>query len=125
MSSRHVMGALICVFAMGCARSAATSAASDQEPVQLHVANRHWLDVVVYVAAGGQTRRLGTVTATRNATLSVPASLLGTAAMIRFIADPVGSQVRHTSDAISVHGGQRIEWTLEVRLASSSIRIHE
>lgn len=88
----------------------------------LTVTNRHWLDVSIEVVYDGQRARVGTVPASHTETylLRLPGQGGRT---VRLEADAVGSRERTVAEGIPVRGGQHVSWTLESRLAQSSVQV--
>jgi hypothetical protein len=98
-------------------------------PTLLRVVNHHWSDVIISVTHGGLTSRLGLVSATTNATLTLPKSWLNTAASITITARAVGGARRGSTESFQtrptvVRAGQQLELTLESGLQRSSISIY-
>jgi len=92
--------------------------------VQLVLNNKRWLDVVVYVEHDGETSRIGQVTAASSRIFRVPAWILGSAGLVRLVADPVGEPGRELSDWVNVPGAVTLEWTLEHASGRSSLLLH-
>ena len=92
--------------------------------VELVLNNRHWLDIVVRVEHDGETTRIGQVAAASSGRFSIPAWAMGSSGYVRFVADPVGSPERSSSDWVNVWGGQTVEWTLETQLDRSSMLVY-
>jgi hypothetical protein len=92
--------------------------------VELVLNNRHWLDIVVRVEHDGETTRIGQVAAASSGRFSIPAWAMGSSGYVRFVADPVGSPERSSSDWVNVWGGQTVEWTLESQLDRSSMLVY-
>ncbi len=92
--------------------------------VELVLNNRHWLDIVVRVEHDGETTRIGQVAAASSGRFSIPAWAMGSSGHVRFVADPIGSPERSSSDWVNVWGGQTVEWTLESQLERSSMLVY-
>lgn len=92
--------------------------------VELVLNNQHWLDVVVRVEHDGETTRIGQVPAASSKRFSVPAWAMGTSGLVRFVADPIGSPERSSSEWVNVWGGQTVEWTLQSQLDRSSLLVY-
>lgn len=89
----------------------------------LTVVNHHWLDVSVYVTSDGQRSHVALVAAARTESFEMPARMITTGRLIRLEADPIGAPREVRTDALSVIGGQHVEWTLETNLAQSRVSI--
>jgi hypothetical protein len=108
----------------GCSRHHAENAApTANEGWTLTIINHHWLDVSVYVMSDGRRSHLGTVSATQTANYDMPARLIS-GRMITLEANPIGATRVVRSDALSVQGGQRVEWTLETGLERSTVAVY-
>ncbi|HEU5170198.1 MAG TPA: hypothetical protein VFU46_06655 [Gemmatimonadales bacterium] len=92
--------------------------------VSLVLNNRYWLDVVVKIEHDGETSRIGQVAAASSRHFVLPAWMLGASGYVRFVADPVGSPERGSTDWVNVWGGQTVEWTLESQLERSSMLVY-
>jgi hypothetical protein len=89
----------------------------------LEVENHNWSDVVVYLMRGGQSRRLGMVTAASTAHFTFPYRDLGTSGSARLRASAVGGPHAVTSENLLVQPGQWIKWTLESDLRRSFLAV--
>jgi hypothetical protein len=89
----------------------------------LTVQNHHWMDVEVYLVRGGQTERVGLVTATMEQRFVISTDLLANGP-IQLLGHPVGGGGNIVSEWITVTGGETVEWTLERSLAHASLSIH-
>ncbi|MGH7699382.1 MAG: hypothetical protein ACREMJ_02525, partial [Gemmatimonadales bacterium] len=78
----------------------------------LRVENQDFLDMNVYAIRSGQRVRLGSVPGLSTRVLSIPMSLVGGGASLRFLADPVGSARTPVSHEIFVQPGDVIEITI-------------
>ena len=75
----------------------------------VEVENQGFQDVNVYVVRSGQRMRLGTVTGNSTRTFAVPRTLVGTGAMVRFLADFIGSDRTPISEEMVIWPGDRVE----------------
>ena len=127
---RRAFCCVLVALSAGCASGAgSTGVAPVDRPdrfggVQLVLNNRHWLDVVVRVEHDGETTRIGQVAAASSARLSVPSWAMGSSGYVRFLADPIGSPDRSSTDWVNIWRGQTVEWTLESQLDRSSILVY-
>ena len=84
--------------------------------------SHYWSDVTISIARGGGTwNRLGLAGANKATSFMVPVSQLGSNSSTRLLADPIGGDKAIVSDAISIHSGALIVWTLESSLDRSTI----
>jgi hypothetical protein len=67
--------------------------------------------------------RLGTARGLTNTELSFPSAYARGGAALVLIAAPIGSNDRFASERFFVQPGQEVSWTLEARLAQSSISV--
>lgn len=75
----------------------------------LRVENQDFLDMNVYVVRSGQRIRLGSAPGLSTRVLSIPASLVGGGAELRFLVDPVGSNRTPISQEIFVQPGDVVD----------------
>ena len=102
---------LLLLLAGGCTRGARENV-TPQEPPELRVENRAFLDMTVYVLRGTQRVRLGQVSGNSTATLRIPGSLLTGPTPLRFLADPIGSSRTPISSEIVVTPGEEVVLTI-------------
>ncbi len=107
------------------AAEAAPEAPMPVLPTRLDVENHHWSDVVVSVTHGGITNRLGIVTANSRAMLAIRPSWLTQASGVILVVRAVGGgPSAHFESSLVVHGGERVELTLESGLQHSSVAVY-
>jgi len=121
----HLLTRLLLVAALtGCSpRNAATAETTPVEGWSLTVINRHWLDVSIYVMSDGQRTHVGTVSATHIQTYELPSHMISVGRLIRLEANPIGATRAVRTEALTVQGGQHVEWTLETGLERSSVAV--
>ncbi|HYK83670.1 MAG TPA: hypothetical protein VEU55_11055 [Gemmatimonadales bacterium] len=107
-----------------CARHRARAYRAVPAEWSLTIDNHHWLDVEVSVLHGGQTTRVGLITAATSQSFVLPTYLLGPGGDIRLIATPIGGGQSVVTPLITIGGGQSVDWTLERTLSTSSLAIH-
>lgn len=87
------------------------------------VTNRNWRDVRVFVSRGGSRWRLGTITSMNSQEFEIPGRQLVSGAVIRLIAELIGSPERISTDRIRVEPGLVIEWVIELNVPTSSYQV--
>jgi len=87
--------------------------------VTVHVTNYNFNDVNVFLLAGGQRIRLGTVASQGDGEFKLPRWASGSD--LRLVADPIGSNRAYVSDLIVAMPGQRVDFTVESRLPHSNV----
>jgi hypothetical protein len=97
--------------------SHAAKHAGDGDDVRLttrvHVENRAFLDMNVYVISdGGGRTRLGTVTGNTDQDFVIPDYIVGPANSVRFLVQPIGSNRAPISNSLSVRPGQTVTLTI-------------
>jgi len=112
----------------GCRRSQlaedpAPQLAADTQTVILEVQNHNWADIIIYVVHDGRRTRLNVVTATKDASLVIPANIIGQVGNLQLVARRVGAYDRYVSQPISVRTGSTIVLTLESDLSRSSVAV--
>lgn len=93
-------------------RAGAGSSPATRSEALLRVENQSWLDMNIYVLRGGQRMRLGEVPAASSRVFTLPADMVGGGAVLRFQADPVGSDRAPISEEITVERGQAVTLTI-------------
>ena len=97
---------------------------ADDQPsagkIPVRVFNHNTLDVTVYVLAGGQAFRLGTVTSFGSASFTLPA-IAATASGLQLLADPIGQASEYATEPFTVTAGQQVDWTIENNLSHSTV----
>ena len=116
--------ACLTLTASSCAPHRAVSDRATPPTWSLAVENHHWLDVEVYVMHGGQTTRVGLVTATMTQNFVLPTDLLVQAGGIQLAAHAIGGGQDLRSEVITLSGGERVEWTIERSLLHGSLSVH-
>ena len=80
---------------------------------RVHVENRAFLDMNVYVIGdGGGRTRLGTVTGNTDQDFVIPEYIVGPANTVRFLVEPIGSNRAPISNSLSVRPGQTVTLTI-------------
>lgn len=97
--------------------SHAAKHAGDRDDVRLttrvHVENRAFLDMNVYVISdGGSRTRLGTVTGNTDQDFVIPDYIVGPANSVRFLVEPIGSNRAPISNSLSVRPGETVTLTI-------------
>lgn len=95
-----------------------------QEPIAVHVRNENFLDMNVYVVAGGVSRRLGTVTGNGSGDFSINWSVANGQPLV-MSAIPIGGSGRATSPQLTVSPGQVIEFKIGSQLRLSAAIVHD
>lgn len=103
---------LVLAATAGCSGKRARGPARHQESTTVRVDNRKFLDVNVYVIAGGQRRRLGTVPGISSRVFTIPPTMIFGMATLRFQADPIGSDETPVSHEITIREGDRVTLTI-------------
>lgn len=108
----------------GCSRNRAADGLSRDVDSTLHVENRHWGDVDVFVIVNGQRSRVGTVTATSDQDFVLRSGLLGRQGTLQLQAHGVGMSGTLTSETIAIRRGMQLNWSLEVNLTRASLSVY-
>lgn len=108
---------VVAMLATVTACSNATRHAGDDEGGQattrVHVENRAFLDMNVYVIGdGGSRQRLGTVTGNTDQEFVIPEYIIGPANSVRFLVEPIGSNRAPISNSLSVRPGETVTLTI-------------
>jgi hypothetical protein len=89
-----------------------TSNPSPDEPTVVQVDNQGFTDMTVYVVRNSQRVRLGTATGNSKTNFTLPRSVAGGLASLRFIADPIGGRRNSVSQEITVAPGDTVVLTI-------------
>lgn len=117
--------ASLTVLASSCGAARGGSAGGTEEAaVMVHVDNRSWSTMHLYVLSDGQWNSLGQLSSQATADYQIPRSMLAGARLIRLAADPVGSVQAYLSDEIHVLPGDVVEWKLADQPQFSSLSVH-
>ena len=110
---------------VGCSHHhASETETAPDEGWTLTVINHHWLDVSIYVMSDDGRAHVGTVSATHTQSFEMPARMISTGRTVTIEANPIGSNNTLRTDALTVQGGQRVEWTLETGLERSTVAVY-
>jgi hypothetical protein len=97
---------------------------AEQPRTEVRVENNSWSDVNVYAVEGGMRMRLGTVTSMHRERLLVPMSGGLFTRNVRLIAVPIGNTETFVSPELQVSRGQALAFTIQNRLAISSVAVY-
>jgi hypothetical protein len=95
-----------------------------QGEIAVHVINRNWIDVMVYVSHGGVRTRLGLAVASTTTDFSVPLRLLGAGREYRLQGHPVGVPTEISTETLVGQPGDNVTWQLEPVFAQSTVVVH-
>src|SRR4051794_33263036 len=107
--ARHRFLAIVAAAALTAACQSKPHVGPDQPATTLTVVNTNFLDMTVYVLRGSQRVRLGIASSNRKTTFEIPASLVFGPTALSFLADPIGSDRRPTSQEITVSPGDNVQ----------------
>jgi hypothetical protein len=121
---------------LGCAPSHPPPAPDPQAgeaDVLVVINNKTYFDYAVYSIHDGQRTRFGQTTASSQASLIMPRTLLGNGRQVRLRIEQVGAPPPSapftllkaiTTQSLVVQPGMSIEWTLEQDLDKSTVVLH-
>jgi hypothetical protein len=108
-----VVAMLATVAACSQATHNARSDEGGQPTTRVHVENRAFLDMNVFVIGdGGSRQRLGIVTGNTDQEFVIPDYIIGPANTVRFLIEPIGSNHAPISNSLSVQPGQTVTLTI-------------
>ena len=114
------------LISLGCARSAKRSADQDPEPApgptMLQVTNNNSSDVDVYIASGGERRRMGMVVGGDTQTFEIPPHLARRSGPISVVVRRIGGGGTYTA-SITLSPGQELDVNVAPVLNQSSIAV--
>lgn len=108
----------------GCSRNRHMGEVSPDVDSSLHVENRHWGDVDVFVIVNGQRSRVGTVTATSEQDFVLRSVLIGRQGTLQLQAHAIAMSGVLTSETIAIRPGMEITWSLQANLSRSSLSVY-
>jgi len=103
---------------------ATASDSASVAPVWLTVQNHHRANVVLYAVRGTLRQRLGTVTAAATQRFALPPNTVADAGGFVLVGEPLGGDAPARTEVLHVFPGQRVVWTLESRLAQSTVAVY-
>jgi hypothetical protein len=106
---RTITPFLIIVLLLSSCATTRQAGERSEPKIAVRVENRNYLDMKIYIIRGSERIRIGTVTGNTTEMLFVPESFVINAGLVRFLAEPIGSNRAPISQEISVHPGQEVE----------------
>ena len=85
---------------------------SPNEPTVVEVDNQGFVDMTIYAVRSSQRFRLGLATGNSKTRLTIPTSVSGGLASLRFIADPIGGRRNTVSQEITIAPGDTVVLTI-------------
>lgn len=95
----------------------------DSSAVTVSIDNRHWTNVVVFLAHDGVRNRLGTIRTAAVDSFRIPVRWTGRGRDLQLIAHAIGASSDFTSETFYLTLGQTVTWQLESDLSRSSLSI--
>lgn len=121
------LGIAIAILVVGCHQGRppdeSPPGAAATPSVVLEVQNHNWSDIDVYVLHDGRTDRLATVTAAKDASVPIPARLLGETGVFQLVVYRIGGQDSYVSGPLSIRTGNTVQLTVESDLRRSSVGV--
>lgn len=114
---------------VGCAtgrnvQAGAVASTDRSNAIQVNVQNDNTYAMDIYVLGGGQVWRLGHVSGTGSASLTIPPGIVASAGQLRLLADPLGSFGAYLSDPIMVTTGDTIQFSIAASLPLSNVSVY-
>jgi hypothetical protein len=102
---------VLCLLSAACHQGVNPGPPEPRTDTRLRVQNQNFQDMNVYVLAGSQRIRLGTVTGLSTQVFPIPPDLVrGT--LLRFEVHPIGGRDNPRSETISVQPGDEVQLTI-------------
>lgn len=117
---------MLCLAIDGCAASSGGAPGLPPVPAAftfVEIDNRHWSPVTIYAVRDGMRQRLGVAITARRTTFRVPPHALDGLGRLTLQAVPDGAAAGITTESVRVAAGQRVAWTLSMRLEQSSLAV--
>lgn len=118
---RMLVSALLAVGVAACATPRTAQPPALGRGTVLHVVNRGWSDVVVYLADGNVPRRLGTVNALERARLAIPNQAAGMG--VRLLVRALGTSLAYAAEPVLPGVGGVVELTVHPHLVASEVTV--
>lgn len=112
MKNRSIAISLFVLAGLACKSMSPAEGIDLTEPAAVRVENRGFADMTVYIARNSQRQRLGLAPGNRVTVFMLPSNMVGGAAPLRFIADPIGSTRPSVSEQITVSPGDTVMVTI-------------
>jgi hypothetical protein len=93
---------------LACSKNRPETAVDPNAPTILVVENQSFPDMTIYVIEGGRRVRLGMATGNSSTRFTLPKYLVRQLSVMRFQADPIGSNRAPVSDEITVSPGDEV-----------------
>ena len=101
--------AVVALLLVGCSKAGPGDVVPADAPATLKVDNLRPIDMTIYVVpSGGIRERLGLARASAVTTLKIPVTYSSRNAILRFVADPVGSRSLPITQDIDVGPGDEV-----------------
>jgi hypothetical protein len=107
LSVLRALALLLAVGSTGCAAVRDTGNAEPRERATVEIENQGFADVRVYALRNTERIRLGSVPGLSTRVLAIPPHLT-VGLPVRFLAEPLASNARPTSQEITVHPGDQL-----------------
>lgn len=105
----RVIAALALVLVVGCSKGVPGDVVPADTPATIKIDNLRPVDLTIYVVpSGGIRERLGLARASTVTTLTIPARYSSRRAILRFVADPIGSRALPITQDIDVGPGDEL-----------------
>lgn len=95
-----------------------------QGEIAIHVINRNWVDVMVFISHGGVRSRLGLAVASTTTDFIVPLRSLGAGGEYSLLGHPLGVPTVISTETLVGHHGDEVTWQLEPKFAQSTVVVH-
>lgn len=115
--------AVVLLLLSSCASGGSGARAPRRDTATVRVTNNHWSDMTIYLVEGATRHRLGLVTSQKTTSFRVPRGVELGSGDLRLLADPVGRRESYTTDPIHLLSGQRVDFTVESLLSTSTYMI--
>lgn len=95
-----------------------------QGEIAIHVINRNWTDVMVYISHGGVRSRLGLAVASTTTHFTVQLRSLGAGGEYSLQGHPLGVLTVISTETLAGHDGDEVTWQLEPKFEQSTVVVH-
>lgn len=94
----------------------------EPEPAAVHVENRTWSDLTIYLLRSSSRIRLGFVTSMDTVTFTLRDEWVR-GGPLRLVADPIGDLAEFASEPLSLRPGDWVEWRVENVRSQSGVGV--
>jgi hypothetical protein len=105
--------------------TSSTSTFTTNAPATVQITNNNMQDVDVFLDRGDEHTRLGMVTTGQTQTFNIPSNMLHAGNDLRVTVHPIGGGGDYVTDALLVHGGEKVDVVIAPIINQSRMSLQE